>query len=138
MSFILKNWLFLRKCAPQAKQLFRPSLISCSNQQTCVRSIIWRGNVFLYRDIHSLSLLRVFFDPMPRWVREAPCYGFYATSLTQKRNLFHPCQNPWFDEKWPANAKHQMALSSYAPSERPCLSHRQAQELACIRRLDCL
>ena len=26
-------------------------------------------------------------------MREAPCYGFYATSLMKKRNLFHPCQN---------------------------------------------
>ena len=29
-------------------------------------------------------------------MREAPCYGFYATSLMKKRNLFHPCQNRWF------------------------------------------
>lgn len=50
----------------------------------------------LHRDIHSSSILRAFFDPTPRYVRETPCYRFYATSLMKKRNnRFRVCQKPW-------------------------------------------
>jgi hypothetical protein len=46
---------------------------------------MWRNTIFLSRDIHSSSLLRVFFDPTPKYLRKAPGYGFYATSLMRNK-----------------------------------------------------
>jgi hypothetical protein len=40
---------------------------------------------------------------------------FLCNLADEKRNLFHLRQKPWFDEKWPTNAKHQMAPFSSAP-----------------------
>jgi hypothetical protein len=47
--------------------------------------IIWRDTMFLYRDIHRSSLLRVFFDLTPNYLRKAPCYDFYAILLMKNK-----------------------------------------------------
>jgi len=68
--------------------------------------LLHRGGMLIY--------FAHFFDPTPIYVREAPCYGFYATSLMKKRNLFHACQQPWVLER-----RHQDKM---AKSEKFCAS----------------
>jgi hypothetical protein len=110
--------------------------------------------MFLHRDIHSSSILRAFFDPTPRYMRETPCYRFYATSLMKKRNRFHVCQKPSFSvtdraverlyhliqpvstSTWRVHIRHLMLRrrGECPPFRRSPLSGGNTHQCLCIRQ----
>jgi hypothetical protein len=55
----------------------------------------------------------VFFGPTPKYLRKAPCYDFYATSVMKKRNLFPSYQKLFVISDTDGFAKKEEQLASF-------------------------